>query len=49
MTYTQRMKQQYGALITTSKAWHEAYRLARDHGWDRKAALELANLSVTMG
>lgn len=49
MTYTQQKQSEYRALILMARAWRESYRILRAHGWDRTAACELANLTVTMG
>ena len=49
MTYTQLKKSEYRALILMYRAWRESYRILRAHNFDRTAACELANLTVTMG
>jgi hypothetical protein len=49
MTYTQHKRSEYAALILMARAWRESYLTLRAHGFDRAAACELANLTVTMG
>ena len=46
MTYTQRTRAKYAAMILMSRAWHDAYQQLRAVGWNRAAACELANLTV---
>lgn len=46
MTHTEQCRAQYRALIVMGRAWREAYQQLRACGWDRAAALELANITV---
>lgn len=46
VSYTTEIRARYAAMIVMSKKWHETYKQLREIGWDRAAAIDMANITV---